>query len=190
MPDQSKPKWIDIRKRLFQAKKEELIVLVNDLYQLSVENKRFLEARYSQGLDQANLILEDYRKNLEILFFGKRWPPSGLPKLREARKLIRDYQKATDDQIGAIDLMLSYVENGTAFTNQLGDIDDPFYNSLESVLNEFRDTLLKMPDPAWTQAMFADRLEKLKKAASKVGWGYGDEVADLLEELDDSLESD
>jgi len=32
--------------------------------------------------------------------------------------------------------MLTYVENGTQFTREYGDIDEPFYNSLDSVLAE------------------------------------------------------
>jgi len=33
--------------------------------------------------------------------------------------------------------MLHYVETGTEFTNTYGDIDEPFYNSLISMLNQF-----------------------------------------------------
>jgi hypothetical protein len=37
-----------------------------------------------------------------------------------------------------IDLMLTYVENGTQFTREFGDINEAYYNSLESVLHEMR----------------------------------------------------
>ena len=38
--------------------------------------------------------------------------------------------------------MLTYVENGTGFTRQFGDINESFYHNLESVLNELAQLLM------------------------------------------------
>jgi hypothetical protein len=47
--------------------------------------------------------------------------------------------------MGTLDLMLTFVEMGTQFTAQYGDIDEPFYEGLELMLDDFRDLLLDHP---------------------------------------------
>jgi len=131
MPDERKPQWSNIRKRLLLLGQSELVVQINDLYRLSGENRRFLEARFAQGQDQVQAGLAAYRQEILSCFFGKRGISDDLPRLRDARRLIREYQKATSDISGTLDLMLHYVETGTEFTNTYGDINEPFYNSLE-----------------------------------------------------------
>ena len=77
-----------------------------------------------------------------------------------------------------IDLMLFYVECGTQFTSDYGDIDEDFYEQLETV---FEDTLklIKTVDPQLT--IYKQRLEAIKATAHEVGWGYGDQIDDLLD---------
>ena len=88
-----------------------------------------------------------YRQEILSCFFGKRGISDDLPRLRDARRLIREYQKATSDISGTLDLMLHYVETGTEFTNTYGDINEPFYNSLVSVLQDFCEGIFKTHDP-------------------------------------------
>ena len=66
------------------------------------------------------------------------FPARGIGKLKlgEARKAIRDYRKATGDLSGTAELLMTYVENGTRFTREFGDIDERFYSSVESALDE------------------------------------------------------
>ena len=37
---------------------------------------------------------------------------------------------------GVVELLMTYVENGTRFTREYGDIDERFYSSVESALDE------------------------------------------------------
>ena len=103
--------------------------------------------------------------------------------LRSARRTIRDYQQATSDLAGTVDLMLTYVESGTEFTNQFGDINESFYNSLESVLDEMVG-LLKTPEGAALYLRFQERMSRLARIADGIGWGYGDHVAEQIELLE------
>jgi len=66
------------------------------------------------------------------------FPARGVGKLKlgEARKTIRDYRKATSNLSGTVELLMTYVENGASFTHEYGDIDERFYSSVESVLDE------------------------------------------------------
>ena len=103
----------------------------------------------------------------------------------EARKAIRDYRKATGNLTGTIDLMLTYVENGTEFTHEFGDINESFYNSLESVLNEMAELLLGEGSEFYPQ--FRERTQRLTIHADHIGWGYGDSLRDHVHHLGNEL---
>ena len=65
------------------------------------------------------------------------YPARGEAKLRfsEARKAINDYRKATGNLPGTTELLMTYVERGAEFTHKYGDIDQRFYNSVETALD-------------------------------------------------------
>jgi len=109
----------------------------------------------------------------------------GKLKLAEARKAIRDYQKATGNLTGGIDLRLTYVENGTEFTREFGDINESFYNSLEFVLNEMVGLLLRASPESYPR--FRERIQRLATLADGIGWGYGDDVRDQVFILEEQL---
>ena len=132
--------WQNMRRQLDNRSKPVLIALVKDLHDASPDNRDFLLARF-QVEDDADAALEKYRRKIVEQFFPARG--DGKLKLAEARKAIRDYRKATGNLAGTIDLMLTYVENGTEFTHEFGDINESFYNSLESVLNEMAQLLMR-----------------------------------------------
>jgi hypothetical protein len=183
MANTRKSQWLNIRKRLLLLDHSELMDEVKDLYNLSGENRRFLEARFLQVQDQVEAVLANYKQEITYCFFGKQGFSEDLPKLSDARRLIRDYRKATQKSSGTLDLMLHYVETGTEFTNTYGDIDEPYYNSLESVLNEFCVGIFNASDPEQAYGQFNKRLIALKKATYGIGWGYGDAVQEILDNL-------
>jgi hypothetical protein len=77
-----------------------------------------LSARFlAEGVPDS--ILTKYHKRIVEQFLPKRG--EGKLDLRSARRTIRDYRKATSDLAGTVDLMLTYVESGTEFTNRFGD---------------------------------------------------------------------
>jgi hypothetical protein len=160
-----------------------MIAQIKDLYAISAENRRFLESPLTQGQDQVQVALADYKHEIIYCFFGERGISDDLPRLRDARRLIRDYRKATKDTVGTLDLMLHYVETGTEFTNTYGDTNEPFYTSLESVLNDFCESIFKLFNPEQSYRQFNTRLVALRKAAYGIGWGYGDAVQEILDDL-------
>jgi hypothetical protein len=189
MSNKRNPQWSNIRKRLLLLDHRELIAQMKDLYTLSDENRRFLESRFAQGQDQVQAVLADYKLEIFDCFFGERRISGDLPRLMDARRLIRDYRKATKDIIGTLDLMLHYVETGTEFTNTYGDIDEPFYNSLESMLFGFYEGIFKSSDPEQSYRQFYKRLGDLKNTAFGIGWGYGDAVQEILNGLESRFEA-
>ena len=93
-------------------------------------------------------------------------------------KSISEYKKATKDPVGTIELMVTYLEWGTKFTVDFGDIDEQFYNSLESMMESILEVLQK--ESAKIQDDYYPRLSAVVDSASVVGWGYYDYIADLL----------
>jgi hypothetical protein len=81
--------------------------------------------------------------------------------------------------------MLTFVETGTEFTLEFGDLDAPFYNHLASVLNEM--VQLFCQEGAELYSRFRERIVRLETDASDLGWGYGDELSAQVSFLEDEL---
>lgn len=182
MTDNKSAGWQHVRRKLGDWSKPALIALVKDLYEVSPENRDFLHARFQAEADDG-AALEKYRREIVDQFFPARG--DGKLKLAEARKAIRDYQKATGNLAGGIDLRLTYVENGTEFTREFGDINESFYNSLESVLNEMVRLLLRQSPESYPR--FRERIQRLATHADGIGWGYGDALRDQVFNLEEKL---
>ena len=178
------PKWGPIKKQLSEFSQAGLLALIKDLYDYSPENRAFLAARFAAGGNET-AALEEYRERIIKQFFPTRGSYRD-PKLREARQAIREYRKATADVAGTIDLMLTYVEAGTRFTNEYGDLWEAFYTSLESVLDDVVG-LLNGPEGAGLYPQFRERLLTLKTKTQDSGWGYHDYVAAEVDELEERL---
>jgi hypothetical protein len=129
-------------------------------------NRDFLQAHFQAG-ENAGEALEKHRRKIVEQFFPQRG--LGKLKLAEARKAIRDCRKATHNLTGIIDLLLAYVENGTEFTQQFGDINKSCHNSLESALNEMGQQLAGEGREFYPT--FRERLQRLVTRGDGIGWG-------------------
>ena len=180
--EKKSPGWSAIRRHLDIQSKPALLTLVKDLYDASSSNRDFLHARVRAEAGDGTAV-EKYRRTIVEQFYPQRG--FGKLKLAEARKAIRDYRKATGDVTGTIDLMLTYVENGTQFTHDFGDVNEAYYNSLESVLGEMTKILLKEQPALYPQ--FRERIQALAAHADHIGWGYGDALRDHVGLLEAKL---
>ena len=155
---------------------------MKDLYDGSAESRDFIQAR-SQPADSGGEILEKYRVRVVEQFFPARG--FGKLKLGEARKAIRDYRKATGSIPGTAELLMTYVENGVRYTCEYGDIDERFYNSVESALDELATLLRGEVRELYPQ--FADRLAEVVEMTDGIGWGFHDYVGDIVARLAENL---
>ena len=115
------------------------------------------------------------------------FPARGFGKLKlgEARKAIRDYRKATGNLPGTAELLMTCVENGTRFTQEYGDIDERFYRSVESALEELAGLLR---GEAWEfYPSLSGRLASAEQMSDSIGWGFHDFVADVVRGLEEEL---
>ena len=128
-------------------------------------------------------LLEKYRHRVEENFFSEdEWGMPQTPNMLVAARPADDYRQATGDILGTLDLMLAFVETGTRFTREFGDIDEPFYEGLELMFDDFRELLLVHPD-LYEEADLAQRLQDLSMVAGWLGWGYGDYVTEQVAKI-------
>ena len=169
--------WTRLREQLTRLEPSQLLDLLRDLFQRSAENRRFLTAKLA-GEDAAGA-LEDYRERIQAAFAGG--DPPQPPRLGEGRKAIRDYRKATSDLEGTADLMLAYVEAGTDYSRQHGDMSEAYYHSLGIVL---RDLAAALHDTPALLTPLRPRLGALRLSSRRVGWTWGAYVAEIVDRLE------
>lgn len=174
--------WSAIRQQLATWDKPALLALVKDLYETAGVNRDFIHARSKTG-DDGGEAMEKYRSKIVEQFFPARG--DGKLKLGEARKAIRDYRKATNNIAGTVELLLTYVENGAKFTYEFGDIDERFYSSVESVLDELAALLRGEARNLYPQV--SARLAEVEALSDGIGWGFHDFVKDVIGQLDEEL---
>ena len=154
--------WSAVRKQLAAWEKPALLDLLKDLYDAVSENRDFVHVRCQAGEGDGKL------------------------KLGEARKAIRDYRKASGNLPGTAELLMTYVENGTRFTHEYGDIDERFYSSVESALEELAALLRSKARGMYPQ--FRDRLARVEQMTDGIGWGFHDFVSDVVGQLEEELD--
>ena len=111
--------WSAVRQQLATWEKPALLALLKDLYETAAENRDFIHARCQAG-EGGGEALEKYRGKIVEQFFPARG--YGKLKLGEARKAIRDYRKATGNLPGTVELLMTYVENGTSSPTSMGTL--------------------------------------------------------------------
>ena len=174
--------WSEVRRQLAAWEKPALLALLKDLYEAAGDNRDFIHAR-CQAEECGDEALEKYRGKIVEQFFPARG--DGKLKLGEARKAIRDYRKATGNLPGTVELLMTYVENGTRFTHEYGDINERFYDSVESALDELATLLRGAARDMYPQ--FRDRLAIVERMTDGIGWGFHDFVGDVVGQLEEEL---
>jgi hypothetical protein len=95
-----------IRGSLLKQQRPHLVNLIGELYRLSRENRRFLEAR----LGEADKQLPLYRQLVTDCLFPDPLRKGAKVRIAEAKRIIGQYERATGDAAGTADLMLTFVE--------------------------------------------------------------------------------
>jgi len=171
-----KPTWVDVKKTIKSFECAQLIEVIRDLYQLSAENKTFLDARF---LNRGASLLQ-YKKIILNCLYHDVMDENDDFDFSRADKAIEDYAKATYNIEGTVDLMIYYVECGNRFTLDYGDINESFYDTLIEMYKKAIDSVLKMPKKK--QGLFRKRLEKVMESSDGIGWGYHDDLCNFYYE--------
>jgi len=171
----SKITWNSVKTALAGHDKTALVGLIADLYDYSEQNRSFFHARFSLGADP----LRPYKKIIDDALCPDVMKNEPI-RIARGKQAIADYSKAVGDPKGKLELMIFFVESGTEFTLELGDIDEDFYVSLERMYKKAIDLLLTFDEE--TIDAYYNRFEKLVTSTENVGWGYHDSLADIFYE--------
>ena len=164
----------ELRKQLEQRSKKQLIDDIAELFGKFDVVQDYYEAKFNP-IETAQLV-EKYKIVIRKEFFPER----GFGKARRsvARKAINDYKKVSRDPFGVAELMLYFVEMGVRFTNEYGDIDEPFYNSMESMYHKAIQHIFKHE----LQHHFDDRCREIMHSTGGIGWGFHDTMSEIYYE--------
>lgn len=179
-----KPTWRDVKSVLQDWEKDRLIGAIQELHKLSVANADFLYARLL-GHDSVKR-LAPYKKRIKQAISPAQPWKQGV-QLREGRKAISDYKKASGDMRGVLSLMVYYIQCGNDLTLEFGDIDETFYNSLCSMLDQVKKQLIAEKDHPLAAELIPVLEQEFQRIDGQIGWGYpdefGEQVADLRERM-------
>lgn len=149
---------------------EELLTLIERFPEI----KQYYQVRLN--IDQEQPTLDVYKKRVKHEFFPEKG--FGHARLSIARKPIIEYKRIATNSSNLVDLMFYYVEQGVRYTLEYGDIDEPFYNSMESMYYNTLEIIKK--DGLFDQ--FSSRCQKIVHDTSGLGWGFHDTLSDLYRE--------
>ena len=176
-----KPTLTDLKKELRKKTQYELVEEIANLYKKFSNVKEFYQASFFSD-DAA--VLKKYKQIVENEFIPNE--RSQFPKMRAsvARKAISDYKKISCSNLGIADIMLTYVEAGVYCTSKFGDIDEPFYNSMESMYESALSYMVK--EGLFHE--FGERAKAVVTNTSDCGWGFHDQLTDLYYTYRDEAE--
>lgn len=160
-----------VKSAVRKSQREAIAKLVLDLYELSPENRAFVETRLGLRCD----LLEPYKRRISEALYPDAFSRKPI-RIAEARRAVTEYKKASGRQDGLLELMIYYVECGTACTADYGDIDEQFYLSLESMYDRFLNALDNAGPK--TKDSYRSRAEAVVRQARGIGWGFYDYLAD------------
>jgi hypothetical protein len=163
----------EVKKELKKLDKEKLVDLLSDLYKKNKSVKEYLD--FNVNPNEKELFLK-YKDKVYEAFYPKRGDRF---KLSDGKKAISDFKKLETSKELLSDLMLFYAETGVEFTNEFGDIDEPFYDSIASVYLK----ALALMDKENILEKFAVRAKKIVDDTSGIGWGFHDELGDIYSEF-------
>ncbi|MGO0307861.1 DUF6155 family protein [Endozoicomonas acroporae] len=169
-----KPTLTELKKQLRKKSQNELVEEIAHLYKKFANVKEFYQASF---FNDDSAVLEKYKKIVrdEYIPSGRRQFPS--MRASVARKAISDYKKISCSNAGLADIMLTFVESGVWCTQEYGDIDEPFYCSMESMYESAIKFIVK-EDLFYD---FDDRLRSILRDTHDMGWGFHDTLSETYD---------
>jgi len=163
-----------LKKHLKTCSQEELINDIAELYKRFQPVKDYYQIQLAP--QDETQVAAKYKKIIEDQFFPTRG--YGQAKLSVAKKAITEYKKVTKTATGLIDIMLFYVEQGVRFTDAYGDIEEPFYISMETMYEKAVNEIIKHGQ----KNTFQKRCQKIVLDTSDMGWGFHDTLSEIYED--------
>lgn len=164
----------ELKQHLKKFGSANLLKDILELFQKYAEVKEYYQIKLSSS---GNLELcEKYKMKIKNEFF----PARGLGKMRlsVARKAVVDFKKMSTDVHCIADVMVYYVEMGVNFTKEYGDINEPFYNSMENMYEDAAKFVTKNK----IAINYMNRFRKMVEDTLDMGWGFNETLENIFEE--------
>lgn len=169
----SSPSWVDVKARLTELDRSDLLGLVQDLYAAHKDNQAFLHARLHLGTK----VLKPYEATIDRWL----WPDvfkNQNTSVAKAKKAITDYKKAAGTADGLAELMVFYCEQASGFSSDVGMDDETYLGALVWMFDQALKAVTALPptqqDPPWA------RLEIVRDRCQDIGYGAGDDMDALF----------
>jgi hypothetical protein len=167
------PSWSDVKDKLVYFDRDDLLGLVQEIYDASRGNQALLHVRLRLDVD----VLKPYKATIE------RWLWPDVFKNQEvsvskAKKAIADFKKAGGTAEGLAELMVFYCEKDSGFCDDVGQDDESHFNALVRMFERALEAIATLP--AALRTPFLERLVVVRRRSHNIGYGLGDEMADLL----------
>ncbi len=167
------PSWSDVKAKLIDLDRDDLLELVHDIYAASKDNRAFLHARLRLDVD----VLKPYKAKID------RWLwPDVLQQqdtsVAKAKKAIADYRRADGTGDGSAELMVFYCEQAAGFSADVCLDDENYFAALVWVFGQALKTIAELPSAQ--RSALRVRLDAVHDACDGMGYGVYEDVADLL----------
>lgn len=166
-----------LKAHLVTKPEKQLLQEIVKLYQQFSVVRDFYDSQIST--EGANDVLSKYKKIIRDEFLPKHG--FGDARLSVARKAVMDFKKLNGLNIHLVDLAIYYVETGIKFTNMYGDINEPFYNSMESMFAQS----MKWMKQLNVESQFQQRAAKICHDTDGIGWGFDDGLCEIYSDYFD-----
>jgi len=162
---------VQLKKMLQSMDKAEITSLILEMYDTKKEIKEYLDYVVSPNET------EQFAKAKQIIE-NEYFPAKGCPKerLSVAKKAISDFSKLKPSPELEAELMIFLVECGCRFTHEYGDINEPFYISMEKNFER----ALKFMAKHNLLERFRPNAENCVKWSSPCGWGFADGIESIF----------
>ena len=173
----SQPTWTDVKAKLADLDRTNLMGLVQDLYAAHKDNQTFLHTRFGLGED----VLKPYKETLERWL----WPDvlrNQDISVAKAKQAISSYRKAVGEPAGLAELMVSFCESAAGFSDNIGYQDEGYFDALIHMFEQALEVTCQLPEGN-RDALIA-RMDRVRTISHNFGYGVGDDMDELLAKYD------
>lgn len=157
----------ELNKYLKELDRAELEKEVKKLYSKFADVKKYYELELGQDTSK---VLKEFKDKIRKEYFPKRG--FGRASNKESRRVITEFKKISIFQKDVVELLLCRVETMIEFTSSFGDIDEPFYNSIQSSFNE----ACKLIKSEKLELEYCGECRRLMNETHDIGWGLYDDL--------------
>ena len=171
----SSPSWSDVKAKLADFDRPELIGLVQDLYAASKDNQAFLHTRLHLGED----VLKPYKEAIDRWL----WPDvfkNQNTSVAKAKKALTDFKKAAGTAQGLAELTVFYCERASGFSRDVALDDEAYLSALVRMFEQALKAVAALPESQ--RPLLWSRLEMVRDRSHDIGYGVGEDLDTLLAE--------